>query len=203
MLRSLVGSEMCIRDRLMVSTSGTSAADMFGTAWPLLRSRSAQLVDCTVWLQDMAMADSVRQWLRAHSPTMPSVTIVRAGVSGTMSAQCAASTHPITPIHAPAESAYAVRANGLVWVSGISGLLANGTDTLHVLKRTLANVGVPMRSVVNCIFYVKHQSIISELFEGFYQVFNLEHPPPPSRTEFQATSECTECQVLTKCIAVA
>ena len=40
-------------------------------------------------------------------------------------------------------------------------------------------------------------------FGGFFTAFNMNAPPPPSRTEFvAAAAECAECKLTAKCVAV-
>lgn len=45
-----------------------------------------------------------------------------------------------------------------------------------------------MQEVVSCSFYVQDQQKMLDLFAGFFEVFNQENPPPPTRGEYQAQS---------------
>merc|ERR1711879_922427 len=88
-----------------------------------------------------------------------------------------------------------------VYTSGQSGMHSNGTDALRSTERILHSFGIDLSSVVSCLFFVRDNSKIWDLFSGFYHVFNEENPPPPTRNELQAVSECENCAVTAKCVA--
>lgn len=77
---------------------------------------------------------------------------------------------------------------------------ANGTDSYSVLHELLTEAGTDMRLAVNCIYFVDNNDHMNEVFSGFYNTFNLEFAPPPTRTEYIGRGECADCKVVTKCI---
>eukprot|EP00656_Telonema_subtile_P034459 TRINITY_DN38536_c0_g2_i1.p1 TRINITY_DN38536_c0_g2~~TRINITY_DN38536_c0_g2_i1.p1 ORF type:complete len:287 (-),score=84.87 TRINITY_DN38536_c0_g2_i1:233-1093(-) len=183
---------------IMLSCDGAHVSAVVDQAALMVRALggagAAGLADCTVLLRDLGDAPEARDLLGGAA-----LTVLKAGVDG-VSVQCTGSAGPMR--QAGSETVQAVAANGFVYVSGIAGRMSNGTDSFAVLESTLEAAGSSMARVVNCVFYVRAESSMRTLFGGFYDVFNKRFPPPPSRTEFIAESECADCAVLTKCIAV-
>ncbi len=93
-----------------------------------------------------------------------------------------------------------VKSGGLIYTDGIYATDADGLDGFDTLRETLVAAGSSMAQVVNCLFYIKNASNVDPLFQRFYKVFNVNNPPPPSRTEY--SSHLPEpYNVMIKCIA--
>ena len=88
-----------------------------------------------------------------------------------------------------------------MFVEGIVGYNTNGTDAFRALEATLTRAGTTMKNVLNCLFYVREESAVLSLFGGFFDVFNVDAPPPPSRTEFVGRAAQAKGQVTAKCVA--
>eukprot|EP00947_MAST-08B_sp_MAST-8B-sp1_P001082 g1082.t1 len=100
-----------------------------------------------------------------------------------------------------------VVAGGFAYTDGIGAAKANATAAFSDLARALESAGTRMDLVANCLFFMADPSDVMPLFGGFYQAFNQNAPPPPSRTEFVGRSpafQCSSapCPVLAKCVAV-
>ena len=96
---------------------------------------------------------------------------------------------------------YAVSARGQVFVEATPARLRNATDAFAGIERALKGAGSSMKLAANCVFWVRQLSRMGDLFEGFYQTFNVDAYPPPSRTEFVGTPfSCESCAVLAKCV---
>ena len=95
----------------------------------------------------------------------------------------------------------AVIAGDTVYVSGIFAKQRNATDAFKALAAVLKSAGSSMSLVLNCLFFARNQSAIQDVFAGFYEAFNENAPPPPTRAEYTALSECADCPILVKCTA--
>merc|ERR1712203_1094630 len=89
-----------------------------------------------------------------------------------------------------------------MYSSGQYGTLAkNGTDALLGLEPVLHKAGSDLSKMVNCMFFLKDTNQVYNLFSGFFQVFNANNPPPPTRGEYTGPLQCDDCFVSAKCIA--
>lgn len=168
----------------------------------------AGLLDCTAFLRRISDAAAVRStFAAAHAE--PALTVVQAGLEDTRRSivlRCVAAVpggmSELQEVRrTQTDSGLATTSDRFIFASGQLGIATNGTDAFQSLERLLKAAGASLSDVVNCVFYVKETGKVFDLFAGFSQVFNKNHPPPPSRTEFTAMSECAGCAVVAKCIA--
>uniref|UniRef100_A0A7S0AHZ2 Uncharacterized protein n=1 Tax=Pyrodinium bahamense TaxID=73915 RepID=A0A7S0AHZ2_9DINO len=169
----------------------------------------ADLLDCTAFVRSLDDVAAVRSALAEAAPAAPAFTLVRAGLEDPrqsvllrcVAALPAAPGVPAKVRHVSTDAGRVVTTDSFVFASGSLGFAANGTDAFGGLERMLAAASANLGDVVNCLFFIKEQTKVFDLFAGFQEVFNQEHPPPPTRTEFAAVSECAGCSVVAKCIA--
>lgn len=158
------------------------------------------LVDCTAFVANISHAASVRNAF-SKLPKAPALTIAEAGLQDrqrAVSLRCVAAVGKDMEVERFPEAA---AVGGLVFVSGQMDTSTKGLGAFQQLAKRLKAAGVGLSDVVNCLFYTKDQAKNFDLFNGFFQVFNTNHPPPPTRGELQGLSECSDCAVLAKCIA--
>jgi len=168
----------------------------------------SSLLDCTAFLRHITDAGAVRAALAAAGAE-PALTVVEAGPEDPRQSvllRCTAAVpgeggSPAEARRIRTEAGLAVVTDRFVYTSGQLGSATNGTDAFAGLERLLKAAGATLEDVINCQFFVKDTWKVYDLFAGFAQVFNRDHPPPPSRTEFTAISECPSCTVAAKCIA--
>ncbi|CAJ1400865.1 unnamed protein product [Effrenium voratum] len=157
---------------------------------------AAALAECSAFVAHAADAAAVRRALEA-SGSSPAMTIVQAtglGVNKSVLLRCTAAERAQTIPGATVTDRF-------VFASAQLGQNTTGLDALASLEEVLAGANVTLKDVINCAFFVKDQQKMMDLFGGFFKVFNQDNPPPPSRGEYQAQSECPSCQVAAKCIA--
>jgi len=197
-------------------SSGTGvrqeAAEALAAISGLVRSAGgaglSSLIDCTAFLRDIGDASALREALMAVGAE-PSLTVARAGLEDPKQSvllRCVVALPvgqgvPAKVHRIRSESGLAVVTDRFVYTSGQLGSESNGTDAFASLEKLLATAGATLDDVVNCHFFVKETEKVFDLFAGFQQVFNQNHPPPPSRTEFTSVSECARCAVVAKCVA--
>eukprot|EP00933_Yihiella_yeosuensis_P082348 TRINITY_DN96203_c0_g1_i1.p1 TRINITY_DN96203_c0_g1~~TRINITY_DN96203_c0_g1_i1.p1 ORF type:complete len:411 (+),score=91.98 TRINITY_DN96203_c0_g1_i1:52-1284(+) len=167
------------------------------------------LVDCTVFLQNVSLAGEVRSAFKAAGMNA-SLSIFAAGLEVAKAALELTCTGVIS-VRKKEESKLdeltyfqnsdAVATEKFIFVPAQLGKNESGIDALMSLETQLQSAGSSLSDVVHCHFFLKDQNQVFKLFNGFYQVFNVNHPPPPARGEFQADSECATCAVAAKCIA--
>ncbi|CAK9096200.1 unnamed protein product [Durusdinium trenchii] len=176
------------------------------------------LVDCTAFVAQISEASEVRRAIKEVTQTtkvVPALTIVQAqrlpkksvllrctaDVSG--GAQQLRSESEESTEGLVLTQSFAFTSAQLAWNS-------TGLDALESLGRLLQRAQLTLKEVISCSFFVKDQNKVFDLFGGFFQVFNQElmrtgspreNPPPPARGEYEAPSECAECQVAAKCVA--
>jgi len=95
----------------------------------------------------------------------------------------------------------AVSVGGFVFVSGVHARNTNATDAIDKVKSTLVSASSRGNLTLNCMFFAKEQDSIQSIFVGFRKGFNADAPPPPSRGEYTAPSECSMCPSVVKCVA--
>lgn len=166
------------------------------------------IADCLVFLQDIADAAAVRSALTVL-PRVPAVTFVQAGLEQPgqrLLLRCVATVPKgpeSLPVVAAVNSGAMVANNEFVYAPGQFGTIrSNGTDALQNLGEILSEAGTGLSNVVNCMFFMSDNNLVWNLFTGFFDVFNRDNPPPPTRGEFVGLSECTpKCFVVAKCVA--
>ncbi|CAE7503444.1 unnamed protein product [Symbiodinium natans] len=165
------------------------------------------LVDCNVYVADIKDAAAVRQAITDFHITkvQPAITLVQADglpdarsvllrCTGTISASPLVRTRPVSINGATITDRF-------VFASAQLGRNSSGSDAFVGLQNVLKAADVGLKEVVSCSFFVKNQSQMFDLFAGFYETFNKENPPPPTRGEYQAETECDDCLVAAKCVA--
>jgi len=156
------------------------------------------LLDCTGFVTNISDAGLVRKAFAA-SDARPLLSIFQ--VDGlekarqTVELRCTASL-PKKEIQRPLGAA-----NDRFVFTSTLGRKTDGSDTFAALEAELNASGLGLQDVVNCLFFVQDQNKVFDLFGGFFKAFNQNHPPPPSRGEFQAKTECADCQMAAKCIS--
>lgn len=194
---------------LHIETLG-NISESLGAMGTLIRTAGgrglADLADCTAFVRDIEDARMVRQAIHETCEGAPPVlTLVRAGLEdahSTVALRCVASVPAGPGMHEKLERRYdTVETGRFAFVSGQYARASNATDAFASLGAQLAHVGLNLSDVVNCLFFMKNASKVDDLFSGFYEVFNKEHPPPPARNELEAASDCSNCTVVAKCIA--
>ena len=191
---------------ITVSAEGGLAqtvTDLEGVLVKANPSGPTQLVDCMVFLQRIQDSAAVKAALNGVMPygPAPAMTVVQSKLDDETDVrmQCTATTKPSRAIDT--HNSYAVKANGLVYVSGFAGQAVNGSDAFGALEEVLTKAGSGLQLAVNCIFFVDRPGHMQDIFAGFFNTFNANYSPPPSRTEFIGRGECRDCAVITKCIA--
>lgn len=177
------------------------------------------LVECTGYLASESLATELREALSAAA-TPPALTLLFGDFGESVILRCVAGVgstftkeRVTLPGTASSSPLYAVREANLLHVSSIGAAHQNGTDGFETLERILELAGSRMDLVLNCHFYCRSTPVVQQLFDGFYQKFNVEAFPPPSRTEFvaigagvygeDAGAQCggTPCEVQLQCVA--
>jgi len=157
------------------------------------------VVDCLAVLPRISDAPAVRTAFDKLKAA-PALTIVQGGLEDphhSVALRCVTSLE--TGVSRASGSVAA--AERFLFASGIVGRSGNGTDALAKLDKILRSAGSQLADVVNCMFFLKDGSKVADLFEGFYEVFNEANPPPPTRAELVAESECADCELQVKCVA--
>ena len=197
-----------------ISVRGESAASVVHTAGELMdeivgdSTGLQRLVDCTAFVTNTTQALALE---KALSGVNVALTMLIAGLEpGDHAAlHCIATTSPTLPVAlspslvptpskavAPPRAPVAVRSNDIVWVSGLCAKQANASDAFDTLSHI-----VHMEKVLHCKFFLSNLTDMDALFGGFYQVFNVGAPPPPSRGEFVTPSATESCKVVVHCFA--
>ena len=190
-----------------VSVSAPSAAAAIERLLGAAGTDAASLVDCLAFVGDRASAAALRSELlrRGARPTLSLVVSPASRDDHAFRAQCVASTEgPAT--RRGMSSPGAAAAAGLVWLDGATGVERNGSDALAAAGVALRAAGTSLDLVLSCLFFATSAEYILPLFGTFYQVFNVEHAPPPARAEFVApagfdAAGCGNCSILAKCVA--
>jgi len=165
----------------------------------------AALVDCSAFVTKISDAPSVRQALKEvvnkKGGVMPALTIVQASLPAkSVLLRCTASMESI-PRSISTTDGSLVLTDTFAYVSAQLDRNSTGINALEALGKILTSANLTLKETVTCSFFVKDQQKMFDLFGGFYQIFNQENPPPPTRGEYEAVNECAECQVAAKCIA--
>merc|ERR1711920_352589 len=142
------------------------------------RGKGAEdLVDCMVFVREIAYAAEVRRTLRSLlSPEhAPALTIVEAGLEHDeqkVSFKCVAAVPEAKGASVTTNTLPGVgkAAHGkFLYTSGKNGALAtNGTDALLALKPALKSIGSNLSKVVSCVFFLKNNNQVYSLFSGFF-----------------------------------
>ena len=163
------------------------------------------LVDCSVFVTKISDAPRVRQALKEvvnkKGGVMPALTIVQASLPAKkVLLRCTASMESI-PRSISTTDGSLVLTDTFAYVSAQLDRNSTGINALEALGKILTSANLTLKETVTCSFFVKDQQKMFDLFGGFFQIFNQENPPPPTRGEYEAVNECAECQVAAKCIA--
>eukprot|EP00929_Paragymnodinium_shiwhaense_P101160 TRINITY_DN64022_c0_g1_i1.p1 TRINITY_DN64022_c0_g1~~TRINITY_DN64022_c0_g1_i1.p1 ORF type:complete len:376 (-),score=70.07 TRINITY_DN64022_c0_g1_i1:185-1312(-) len=160
-----------------------------------------QLLDCTVFVRDKNDGAFVRRSFLVHfgQEHMPSLTVIIAGPAhpGMAQYRCVAAIPDKSPQGAERNTVQ----SKFAFLPGQCAQQTNATDGFEAMGHRLAPLGLKLTDVVNCVFYLQNSSNVFDLFAGFADVFNVRHPPPPSRDELEASSDIGGCAVTAKCIA--
>ncbi|CAE7616211.1 unnamed protein product [Symbiodinium microadriaticum] len=203
-LEGASASQKCPRDPFLETKDVLTRIHQLGH----MASDAIDLVDCTAYLADIKDAAAVRRAITdfyAAAAIRPATTLVQAGglpdgksvllrCTGTMSDPAFARMPPVSIDGATITDRF-------VFTSALLGRNSSGSDAFDGLQRVLKTADVSLKEVVTCSFYVKDQAHMFDLFAGFYEAFNKENPPPPTRGEYQADTECDDCLVAMKCVA--
>jgi len=156
------------------------------------------LAECTAYVQDAASGEELHSALRKSG--IATTTLIVGGGQPVI-LRCTGCLKEGKEAVDSVPGVFAAKQGGLVYVEGIGAAVANGTDAFTKLETVLKSAGTAMENVLRCHFYASAPSVVSTLFQGFYQVFNVDAYPPPARTEFIA-HHATE-QFTAQCIAAA
>eukprot|EP00756_Hemistasia_phaeocysticola_P059613 Hpha_TRINITY_DN36444_c0_g1::TRINITY_DN36444_c0_g1_i1::g.20041::m.20041 len=157
------------------------------------------LAECTAYVQEATAGEELHSTLRQRGVAVTTLSVGK-GQPGVI-LRCTGGMHQAKERLESVPGVFAVKQGGLVHVEGIGAALANGTDAFTKLETVLKSANTAMENVLRCHFYASNISIVPTLFQGFYQVFNVDAYPPPARTEFVARHS-TE-QVTVQCVAAA
>mmetsp|Transcript_75605 Transcript_75605/g.245822 ORF Transcript_75605/g.245822 Transcript_75605/m.245822 type:complete len:386 (+) Transcript_75605:106-1263(+) len=203
------------RGLLHLESSGTLDAALHSLEHLVRKAGASGLhsvAECTAFLQDVRRAAPLlRRALGSGTGARgPALTVVQAGleVGKAVALRCVAAV-PANGAGGGGSSNGAIEhhskdvvvARRFAFVAGQRARLTNGTDGFDALEQALSIAGVGLSDVVSCLFFVTDQAQVFDLFDGFFDVFNAKHPPPPARAELQAETECGDCAVMMRCIA--
>ena len=178
-------------------SSATSFDDSIEFLENKLKTNSAFLYDCTVYyVSDYPI------------PNLTDIAITSVRVEGLLPnihSEWICSGGTTQKIVSHVESVVVVKGGPVVYVSGLESQSPNGSEAFEKLEKILSSDSSSsnMSLVTNCIFYVNTYDIMKDLFQGFYNTFNVKYFPPPSRTEFTLNGTATTFNVLVKCVAAA
>ena len=198
-----------------ISVRGANAVSVVRTAGELVdeivggTTGLQRLVDCTAFVTNTTEGFLLEKALGGFNLAL---TVLIAGLEpGDQAAlHCIATTSPTLPVAlspsliprpssdavATSRAPIAVRSNDIVWVSGLCAKQANASDAFATLSQI-----VSMEKVLHCKFFLSNITNMDALFGGFYEVFNVGAPPPPSRGEFTTPSLDESCKVVVHCCA--
>ena len=173
-------------------TSASSFDESLDFLETKLKQSSAYLYDCTVYHVDDHISNR----------TDIAITSVRVeGLLPDVQSEWICSGGTIQKIVTHLDDAVVVRGGPVVYVSGLESQSRNGSDAFEKLEEALLrDSSSDMSLVTNCVFYVNTYDIVKDLFQGFYNTFNVKYFPPPSRTEFTLDGNAS-FSVLAKCVA--
>eukprot|EP00405_Crypthecodinium_cohnii_P025320 CAMPEP_0206493428 /NCGR_PEP_ID=MMETSP0324_2-20121206/46956_1 /ASSEMBLY_ACC=CAM_ASM_000836 /TAXON_ID=2866 /ORGANISM="Crypthecodinium cohnii, Strain Seligo" /LENGTH=394 /DNA_ID=CAMNT_0053976549 /DNA_START=31 /DNA_END=1215 /DNA_ORIENTATION=+ len=191
------------RGLLHFTVDSASIADALSESSKLIQKAggkgNSDLAECTVFLKDIKASKDFR---RALGETDAALTIVQAGLSPgkVVTLRCVANTGADMQEGTSGNKEVKV-AHKLVFAPGIYSKRTDGADAFEALDKALQSVGAGLSDVVSCLFFVKDQWKVFDLFKGFAQAFNHDHPPPPTRDELQAVGEIPDTNVVMRCVA--
>jgi hypothetical protein len=161
-----------------------------------LKMRSAYLYDCTIY----TVEDRIYSYSNRTDVAITSVRVE--GLLPGIRSEWLCSGGTAQKITTRLENIVVVRGGPTVYVSGIESQSRNGSDALERLERILLHpeLSSDMSLVTNCVFYVNSYENMKDLFQQFYNTFNLKYFPPPSRTEFTLDGKAS-FELLVKCVA--
>mmetsp|Transcript_26885 Transcript_26885/g.55801 ORF Transcript_26885/g.55801 Transcript_26885/m.55801 type:complete len:387 (-) Transcript_26885:32-1192(-) len=169
--------------------------------------RSSVLVDCTAYLASIQDAQAVRKAIVEVTGMkgfiQPSLTIVQAtGLANrSLRLRCTAAEDDSRLRSVDTTDGKVVLTDSFAFASAQLDRNSTGVNALESLGKLFKYANVTLNDTISCSFFVKDQQKMLDLFGGFYEIFNKENPPPPTRGEYEAITECAECQVAAKCIA--
>lgn len=169
-------------------------------------SRSV-LVDCTAYLASIRDAQAVRKAIIEVTGMkgfiQPSLTIVQAGglANRSLRLRCTAAVDDSRLRSVDTTDGKVVLTDSFAFASAQLDRNSTGVNALESLRKVFKYANLTLNDTISCSFFVKDQQKMFDLFGGFYEIFNKENPPPPTRGEYEAITECADCQVAAKCIA--
>ena len=190
------------RVHLSVGAADAAAAtQQLGELITLAGGRGLQdAFECTAFVRDVADAAAVGSALGAAQIAH---AVVGAGGTDAVSLWCTATTSAEPKTVTSVGGVMSVASPRLIHVSAVPAAVNGSANALLTVGLALERGGSSLDLAVNCVYFTSAFDAMDDVFGGFYNVFNAQHPPPPSRTEFVATLPCANqgCEALVKCTA--